>query len=391
MAPPTGEPPLRRLPESTSYTHVGPRFDLTYRPRGPLPDVDPVTVTLKVHVEFKDFDRSMMRRPELRRHRWTRAQLGQFAWPDEERRTWVQRFRDAVASGWKEKHTFVLDEPDHETYRATCSVRVVHVDRAEEANTAIVAQWVPPGAPRLRSSVSGRGATAELDARDVDEPETHTVPTATLARQAGPFDLDSATLNAAVVAGIETFERAFRRQREPGGALTGPIDDVTVHLVGRASSSGPILHNRRLAEERAFAVADRVMDDLGLGISTSEAAGETHASADPRFQRVDIVATRGASIAASQNTAAHEAGHMFGLGDEYVEESPPPGHLPRFQGDPAAHDADVRATMGEEMADELRVGPSASIMASGGEVRPGHYVYFLRALNSVTSRTWRIE
>ena len=82
----------------------------------------------------------------------------------------------AVSAGWKEKHAFVLDEPGFEKYRANCDVKVEHVDKAANANTNITAQWVPPGAPRLRSSVSG-GSTAELDARDVDEPETHQVPT----------------------------------------------------------------------------------------------------------------------------------------------------------------------------------------------------------------------
>ena len=92
-----------------------------------------------------------------------------------------------------------------------------------------------------------------------------------------------------------------------------------------------------------------------------------------------------------QNVAAHEAGHMFGLGDEYVEEVPPKDVLAKFEGDQASHDADVRSTMGDEAADELLVQDGASMMSQGSEVKPGHYVYFLRALNRTTGHTWKVE
>jgi outer membrane protein OmpA-like peptidoglycan-associated protein len=383
-------PPLRTFPE-TRFIHGGPRFDLQYDPVGPLPAVGRLKVTLKVHVEFKDFDRSMMRQPEFRRHRWTRAQLGQFGWPADKKREWVGKFSRAVADGWKDKHAFVLDEPGFAQYRAPCDVQVQPVGRPEEANTRITAQWVPPGAPRLRSSVSGGGSTGQLDARDVDEPETHTVPAARLVRQIGPFDLDSAVLTPTVMASINDFEAAVRRQRQPGRPLAGPIDDLTGGFTGRASSPGPIAHNQRLGMDRANAVSDRVMDDLGLSMAIAHSVGETHASADPSFQRVDASVAKGTGVEVHQNVAAHEAGHMFGLGDEYVEEVPPKDVTAKFEGDRPSHDADVRTTMGDEAADELLVQNSGSMMSSGSEVKPGHYVYFLQALNSVTGHSWRVE
>ena len=123
-----------------------------------------------------------------------------------------------MADGWKEKHAFVLDEPGFEKYRAVCDVQVKHVDKPEEANTKVTAQWVPPGAPRLRSSVGGGGATAELDARDVDEPETHKLPAVAVVRQIGPFDYDSSELNPAVLAGIDAFKAAIRATAGTGPA-----------------------------------------------------------------------------------------------------------------------------------------------------------------------------
>lgn len=386
----TVTPILGSFNEKAAYIHAGQRFDLRYDPVGPLPKIGKATVTLKVNVEFKDFTRAMMRRAEFRHHRWTRAQLRQFAWPDDKKREWVGKFAGAVAAGWKEKHAFVLDETGFEKYRATCDVQVRHVDKAEEANTRITAQWVPPGAPRLRSSVTG-GSEANLDVRDVDEPETHRVQGIRFARQIGPFDFDSSELTPTVVSSIAAFETAFKRQREPGRPLAGPIEDVDVGFTGRASSKGSVAYNKKLARARAEAVMDRVMADLDLSLSHAGSVGERHTTEDAKFQRVDGFATKGGQVDAVQNVAAHEAGHMFGLGDEYVDEEPPQNVTSKFEADPARHDADVRAAMGDEAAEETMVADSGSMMSSGSEVKRGHYVYFLNALNSATGHTWKVE
>ena len=58
----------------------------------------------------------------------------------------------------------------------------------------------------------------------------------------------------------------------------------------------------------------------------------------------------------TQNTAAHEAGHMFGLGDEYVDEKPPSGA--RAGSSPATSPritAMSRLELGTEAADETLV------------------------------------
>ena len=67
----------------TNFTFGGSRFDLTYRPTGGTPkDQRPisgdVTVTLRLHVTFKNFDRTLRRQPPYNTHRFTRAQLADF-------------------------------------------------------------------------------------------------------------------------------------------------------------------------------------------------------------------------------------------------------------------------------------------------------------------------
>jgi hypothetical protein len=46
--------------------------------------------------------------------------------------------------------------------------------------------------------------------------------------------------------------------------------------------------------------------------------------------------------------------------------------------------------MGTEVADEHLDHNSDSIMSQGSEVKPGHYIYFLRALNTITSEQWTV-
>ena len=89
-----------------------------------------------------------------------------------------------------------------------------------------------------------------------------------------------------------------------------------------------------------------------------------------------------------QDVAAHEAGHMLGLGDEYVDTDP---DKRRFPGDEPSHYEDVQDDIGYNEADELLAINSDSIMSAGSTVRPGHYVYFLRVLREMTGKnSWEI-
>ena len=92
----------------------------------------------------------------------------------------------------------------------------------------------------------------------------------------------------------------------------------------------------------------------------------------------------------TQNTAAHEAGHMFGLDDEYVEEDAGPDGTKKFTGDKPEHFGDVRAELGEEAAQEMLTQDSGSIMSRGSDVKRGHYVPFLKAVETATSKQWTV-
>jgi len=386
---PAGQAPLPDF-GNTHFLAGGSRFDVDYSPVGPLPQVGKVTVKLKVHVDFKDFDRSMMRRKEFAGHRWTAEQLRNFKWPDDQKAAWTGKFAAAVKAGWAEKHAFVLDQPDFAKYRATCDVAVEGVDDPAQANNKITAQWVPPGAPRIRSSVSGD--TSELDVRDVDQTETRSVEPATIIRQIPGFEHNKSDITPEVETGIVAFEDQFKRQRQPGGPLAAlPIGDITVFVAGRATKVGSKRRNKDLGGARAETVLTRLMTDLSLESGRSKPVGAENATDEPEFRRVDVSALVGERDV-TQNTAAHEAGHMFGLGDEYVEEGPKdPNVLAKFPGQKPSHYDDVKETMGEDAANELLDQDGPSMMSSGSEVKAGHYVYFLKALNGVTGKSWKVE
>lgn len=85
-----------------------------------------------------------------------------------------------------------------------------------------------------------------------------------------------------------------------------------------------------------------------------------------------------------QLTFAHEIGHIFGLGDEYIEE----GKQSYARGRPTEHSALAKAILGKNVT---HGDDKNSIMASGNEIRPEHGVTFLEALQKVTKMRWGFE
>jgi outer membrane protein OmpA-like peptidoglycan-associated protein len=397
-APPAGGPALAKATfPYVSTRSPGERFDSEYVPVGPAPAVGTLNVSLWVHITFAPFTRAMMRRPEFRGHRWTPEQMRDFAWTDAEKETFETGFMTSVMDAWSGKHTLHLDDPDFSEYRCKVNVDVMTIDNPGAAHVKMTAQKVPTGAPRFRSFVRGNEAT--LDIRDPTEPETRDDSGKEVVRQIGPFALDGADLTSDLEGQIAELVGKLRPLQSPTQTSTLLGDDWAVDFVGRASAPGTRAHNETLGKGRADAVENRVKADLGRpGVpSRATSVGEEHASEDPKFQRVDVsawnvpkaFATPGATV--TQNTAAHEAGHMFGLGDEYVDETPPSGVVPKFMGDKPSHYGDVEALMGTDAANELLVQDSGSMMSQGSEVHRGHYVYFLQALNGLTGKRWEVE
>jgi hypothetical protein len=402
-APPTAGPcpdPLPHLPDATGYFFSGIRFDAEYKPTGPFPIQDPFKITHRINIDFLPFSTRLIReQPRLfgkyRGVRFTAAQRAQFAWTDAEKTTYKNDFKTNVQTIWSAQHALDLNEVCFARYRAMPMVNIEFVDDPERAHSRVTAYKMPSGTARLRSEVSSGSAT--LESRDPSVPTSHWVAPYDWVKQVGPFEFNSSAINPDVeadVAGIASLLSPVIDRTKPNDPF--PVDSC-LSMSGRASSEGSASYNEKLARERVKSVELHLEDKLGLPHPTARLyigtePGERNATTDPQFRRVDVRFSRlcAAGSDVPQNVAAHEFGHLIGFGDEYVDEKPPTDVLPKFEGDRPTHYGDVEAALGTAAAEELIVQDSASIMSEGNQVRRGHYVYFLQAINRMTGRTWTV-
>lgn len=390
--PPPGppNPELQRF-LGTGFVVAGTRFELNYNPTGGAPiDQRPIagdaTVKLRLHINFKNFDQQLRRKPPYNTHRFTRAQLADFNWTEAERAKFSTDIVSSIQTAWSEQHRFVCTSPGFEEVSASLKVRVELVADESRAHNKVTALKIPRGAPRFRSVV--QGDTSTLDIRDPSETEENTVTKPEFVRQVAPFELGRAELTPELTGQLDAIIGELRTLQEPGKQQHGLGEDLPTVFRGRASTPGTRTANKKLATERAKNAEAYVEAKMGWASQgQARGAGEENATDEARFQRVDVevVNLAGGSAPVRQNVAAHEAGHMFGLGDEYqdLEEH-------RLTGDRPSHFGDVESELGTDAANDLLAGDSGSIMSVGGRVEPGHYVPFLQALERSTGRQWTI-
>ena len=362
------------------------RFDASYTPVGPFPETGILEITLWVHIDFEDFSEKRRKKEPYKSHKFTKDQLADFNWTDDEQATFETDFMTSVEEGWSKKHKLVLNDPFFAPYRTDVQVTVITISDPELANVKMKALKVPKGAPRFRSFVNGDEATLEI--RDSSEEEDRTGEYSDIIRQIGTFDYDSDKITPALKDQIREVADFIRDEN--------PNPDIwSIGLGGRASSQGNIKYNQKLGERRSEAVRKQLFLEMGWGEEVANYIsiehGEENATAEAKFRRVDLTVTKTANldknVKLKSNTAAHEAGHMFGLGDEYVREK---DDTPKFLGDKPTHYNVVKDLIDEDAANELLIHNSDSIMSQGQAVKRGHYVSFLAALNKLTDKKWSL-
>ncbi len=112
----------------------------------------------------------------------------------------------------------------------------------------------------------------------------------------------------------------------------------------------------------------------------NQGVGDAGAAAAPAWDNVVINSALPPGWKNVQTTLEHEAGHMFGLDDEYVY----PGVA---VGANSQHYALTMQAFGKQYADLQAniVADSASLMNGGNDIRPHHYVTFWDGLTQLTS------
>ncbi|PKV49126.1 outer membrane protein OmpA-like peptidoglycan-associated protein [Aquimarina sp. MAR_2010_214] len=358
-------PPDSRTFLFPSISQTFGRFGVTYFPNDPLPLNGILNVELKVHFTFN----------------------GRFT--PEEQLTFTQNFENSIENAWSNKHRLVLNDPNMDQHFSNVQINIVTVDSPADA------QFTTTVARRnryFRSNVEG--TQVELDNNDADNSKSNQVTRADFFKQVGDFGFDSSTINSDVQQDLDEVT-SFLNSIPQNIRAAEDIDNMLfMEYTGRASSGGNRAYNKRLSQKRIDSVKGHIDSQFPelTAIESVSADGEVNTQAESKYRRVDVKIDSPLTNeleTTNQNTAAHEAGHMFGLDDEYIEEN---RSKHRFEGDEPDHANLVEQLIGNEAAEELRVGNNESIMSHGMEVKRGHYLPFLAAIIRLTGNdNWNVE
>jgi outer membrane protein OmpA-like peptidoglycan-associated protein len=372
------------------------RFDARYTPVGPVPSEGTLEITLWTHINYENFSAERKKKDPYKNIKFTPEQLADFNWTQEEKEKFEFDFMTSVQNAWSNKFKFHLKDPAFSEYLSNVKITVLTVDDPKLAHTKINALKVPKNAPRFRAFVKGNEAT--LEKRDPTEPQKNKTNSFDMIRQIGAFGYDSAALTPELIDQITEVATFIKQDKDP--------DKWSLSFAGRASSQGSKDYNQKLANRRSESVRLELFKQMGWDDNVVANyiilnRGEENATEEAKFRRIDITVTKTANLGpekeVEQNVAAHEAGHMFGLGDEYIRETNlMENEEAKFLGDKPSHYENVEKFIGKDEANELLISKTDSIMSVGSTVKKGHYLSFLLAINKLTDRDaeqklWKIE
>jgi len=338
-------------------------FDAQYNVAGPEPATGTLFISHGVHMNYPK------------------------AMNKDERTTFENDFIKSVHEKWSNKHLLKLSEPGFSPYQCNVDVSARVEANPDDAQTVInVAKPKDLTALRPHSHVSApfskKGSktthTAKLDFRDPTIEKTNPVNNPDFIRDVGSFDFDSDKINAACKEDIDALVAFINAiPNPPNGECK-----FSALYTGRASSEGNKSYNKKLSERRMDAVSG-ILDAIpGFCLSLPVIAGEEGATTGPEFRKVTvgiIDETKNRNSKTNQNVAAHEFGHMIGLGDEY-----PNAEAGRFlQDKPRNYDL-IKEVIDQDAADELLARETTSMMSAGNEVKRGHYIMFVAAIDVLT-------
>ena len=184
---------------------------------------------------------------------------------------------------------------------------------------------------------------------------------------------------------LEFLGTYMRRRQVPKFKMT--VDghhQLVVHAPGTST------RDKRSAERAAQSLSTRraqvvraILHEQGATTPhriTATGRGTAGAAAAPAWDKVEIASVLfDPAWQNRQATTPHEFGHMLGLGDEYSSAAAPVGT-------PSSHHALTVSAFGQQYADASakRVVDGSSLMHSGTELRPHHYVTFWDGLAQLT-------
>lgn len=374
------------LSNHTPSTGIG-KFDAQYNPAQ-----NKLVITLKVHFEFTEADDAPGLLERLANW-WNDVDDSKFFWTDQEKQDYASDFTSRVQSRWSGAHTMRSTKPDWEEYTAATAVDVQVTEDASDAHYAVTVhkssnlpqQDYNSGVNNENLTNPSAQPTADLWQSDVTEnADFNSGQVATQERQR--IDAAIGSSGASVV----HFEKdSTERVSGDDGKLDSLADAlnqanpsapmIPLQLDGYASADGDETYNQRLSQRRADAVRSYMQGKSVKQPLNATGQGEAGAENDASQRKVQIATDTGFESGYSGNrysVAEHEAGHMFGLPDEYTVYGSQPlqGVQTQFTG--LVVSAGLNApTYGED---------TSSQMSNGVDVLPQHYVTFWEALGKMT-------
>lgn len=344
------------------------KFAITYRPRRRRFDA-----TLRVSFTFLD------------------DKAGAVKWNRASKRAFRRQFIRIVQRRWSNQYRFENVREPQKIWRRLNPVRVrirVREDNKAPHQTITVHKKNVTAAVGV-GGVVGKAKFAASDRRSQPafNPATKVAELAALAAITPTpilFAAGKADIKAADQKKLEFMATYLRRIKNPRFTIriTGHHQKVVHGAKDTAAQKRAANRQaRRLSRQRANAVRKVLREGRAdFHRLRRDNMGVKGAAAAAGWDKVAIASTVPAKWRNVQTTLEHEAGHMFGIDDEYIRAG-------KVVGDKTDHYALTVKAFGKQYADQQArmVKDSASLMNGGNDIRPHHYVTFWDGLAQLTS------
>lgn len=303
-----------------------------------------------------------------------RSAAAPYMWSGTERTSFLNTFNSGVRTRWSGKHDFHASRENWTDLGAEVDVTSSMHSGAKAANehVSLTVYKTPPGGAGNVGVVNSTTGDPTAGRMTLNSPDVN--PRAdNLLDFSGSFTAGASGLTAAQKADLNRIAATFRGGG-PGCRICG--------MVITQSSGGPDLDisvqgaTETVARTRYSSIVSAMVEaaNLDVALRTNFSYGGPGDS---------YTVTAGNGIA--QSVAEHEAGHMFGLGDEYATGA---GSMITGTGAQAGGEAEH-----DELAKEMGLEGAVfenndGIMSLGSVVRPQHYSTFHWALGEITGLDW---
>ena len=308
------------------------------------------------------------------------AAVADWQWTDG-KESFLEKFEDVVLGVWSAQHEFACSKPYWEDLGAIPSVsaQVHEGDKTGDDHMAMTVYKVPKdfvGTVGVVNSSPGsfldNGAhdnTMTLNSTDVDERVDDTLNAS--------IDFDPETADLKSPAGVKMLAIRF----QTGGPVCrvchqniSQLGGIGIAVTCRGDGADPEASGKTRFDAISKAFVDGGMTDAPARLQYA-------------YGGVGTACEMKVGDGVPQIIAAHEAGHMFGLGDRYsTTAGSGVGGTGPSVGLPSKHDQ--LAT--DEGLGGAKAANDDGIMSFGNEVRPADYATFLEALKHVTGLDWAL-